>query len=128
MNDITCRILLGGKEVFLSDERGIAPLIKIVQGGFDVKGGTAYDKIVGKAAALLYVLMEIGCVNAEVISSSAIEVFKAHAIKFTYKALAEKIINRRGDGVCPMEATVENIQDPYSAYVALKEKLTEIRK
>ncbi len=41
----------------------------------------------------------------------------------TYKILTDKIINRSGTGICPMEETVSNIEDCEQGYVALKEKL-----
>lgn len=127
MNSVTCRIMRGDKELFVSKKCGIAPLIQIIDESTEVEGGEAYDKIVGKAAALLYVLMNIGRVNAEVISQSAIDVLKGYSVPFTYKTLTEKIINRKGDDICPMEKTVENIDTPREAYAALKKKIMEMK-
>lgn len=124
--EITCRIEKDGKQVYSSTKRGIAPLLFLIDNGIPVQGGIAYDKIVGKAAALLYALMSIKEVHAGVLSAKAVEVFTAHKIVFTYETLAEQIINRKGDGVCPMEKTVENIIDPQAAFTALKAKLQAI--
>ena len=122
-NNLTCRILRGETEVFSSEQNGIAPLISIIDGGLDVTGCTAYDKIVGKAAALLYVLMGVKCVHAGILSEAGESVLKANGIEVTGDTVVEKIINRTGDGICPMEMTVADINDPSLALTALKEKI-----
>jgi len=33
------------------------------------------------------------------------------------------VVNRKGDGICPMEEAVEGIDDPSAAIAAIKEKL-----
>ena len=43
-------------------------------------------------------------------------------------AMTEYIINRRGDGMCPMEETVRMISDPAAAYPALLQKREPLRK
>ena len=70
MTDIeTARKLLESKDcsVVLCKEcktiekfsRGIAPLMEIIDSGEDVSGFSAADKIVGKAAAMLFSYMNI---------------------------------------------------------------------
>lgn len=127
MNEMNCIIRRGEEEVFASNRRGIAPLISLIESGQDVKGCTAYDKIVGKAAALLYCLMGISEVHAGVLSVKAADVFREYRIAFSWQTLSESIVNRTGDGVCPMERTVENIGDPQEAFLALKAKLKELQ-
>lgn len=127
MSKNTCRILCGDREIYSSDRRGIAPLIELIESGKEVKGCTAYDKIVGKAAALLYALMGINKVHAEVISVTAIELFRKYRIDFSYITLTERIINRNGDDVCPMEKTVEDIFEPQEAFKSLKAKIKEMQ-
>lgn len=128
MNDYTCRIIRGEEEIYRSTERGIAPLIAIVDGGIDVAGAVAYDKIVGKAAALLYVLTGVGAVHAGVLGKAAARLFDENGIAYTYETLTENIINRKGDGVCPMEETVRDVDSPAAAYTVLKQKLRDMAK
>ena len=128
MNDYTCRIVRGEEEIYRSTERGIAPLIAIVDGGIDVAGAVAYDKIVGKAAALLYVLTGVGAVHAGVLSKAAARLFDENGIAYTYETLTENIINRKGGGVCPMEETVRDVDSPAAAYTVLKQKLRDMAK
>lgn len=126
-SNFTCRIVRGDDIVFESDKSGIAPLIAAIDGGIDSRGCTAYDKIVGKAAALLYVLMGVGKVHAGVLSASGEHVLKSNGITVTCDTLTERIINRKGDGLCPMELTVQDIDEPKAAYDVIKQKLIELR-
>lgn len=50
-----------------------------------------------------------------------------HNILYSYGTLTEKIINRSGTDICPMEKTVANINDIEIGYIKLKEKLTELK-
>lgn len=77
------------------------------------------DKIVGKAAALLFIKMKVSSVYGSVMSEKARDIFLHYNIPFFYKTLTKEIINRRGDDLCPMEKAVENVNDPEKAYVIL---------
>lgn len=123
MNSFTCIIRDGDRVVFSSEESGIAPLLKIIDEKIDVKGYVAYDKIVGRAAALLYAYMGVKEVHAEVMSYGAEEVFAEYRISHSAPVRADKILNRAGDGVCPMEQAVENITSPGEALSLVREKV-----
>ena len=88
-----------------------------------MKGFSAADKIVGKAAAMLYVILGVKAVYSPVMSETAAEVFTNYNIAYEYDELTQNIINRNGDGICPMEETVKNISDPTEGFAALKNKL-----
>lgn len=96
--------------------------------GTDLRGFCAADKIVGKAAALLFVLAGVCCVHGCVMSRAAKEVFDLHNIPCSYDVLTDHIINRQGDGICPMEQTVLQISDPKDALNALLKKREELIK
>ena len=51
--NLTC-VLSDGNRLIKSRERGVKPLIGFIESGKSFKGFTAADKVVGKAAALLY--------------------------------------------------------------------------
>ena len=118
----TC-VLRRGKQEYTSTLRGVKPLVQWVESDLDLRGFSAADKVVGKATAYLYVLLGIRALYAHVISASALEVLKKHGIDVEYGTLAEHIINRAGDGICPFEAAVMDIHDPQSAYTAILEKM-----
>lgn len=123
----TCAIFKGGKPLFTSQKNGIRPLLEVLEAGLDAAGATAADKIVGKAAALLYVLMQVAEVHTEVLSQAGLAVLQAHGIQVQYNVLAGQIINRKGDGPCPMEQTVAAIENPAAAFTALREKAAQLR-
>ena len=84
--------------------------------------------MVGKAAAYLYVLLGVKEVFAGIISEKATEVFLRFGISFTYSECVPAIINRTGDGFCPMETAVSAIDDPEDALYAVKAKMKELAK
>ena len=109
-----------------SDKRGIAPMINFIGRGDDLSGYSVADTVVGKAAALLFVKCGIKSVFAKTLSEYGKSVLERYGIKFEYVILTERIINREGTDVCPMEKAVMNTDDPQEAYEILKSKLTEL--
>lgn len=121
-------VLCKGDLTYTSMERGVKPLVAWIDSGIDLTGFSAADKIVGKAAAFLYVLLGVKGVYAQVISEAAIKVFAENGIDCQFDISVKNIINRAGTGICPMEETVENISSPFEALTAVKLKLTQLSK
>ena len=61
-SDCTC-VLCAGTRCHTSTQRGVAPLLQWLDGGTDLKGFSAADKVVGKAAAFLYCLLGVAAVH-----------------------------------------------------------------
>ncbi len=122
-NGYTCVLLCEGKQ-YVSFKRGVKPLIEWYNQG--ISGGRAADKVVGRAAALLYVLLKVEYVFTPVISKGAKEIFELFGINFDYLQETEYIINRKKDGICPMEQATIKIDDPYEGYKIICNKLTEL--
>ena len=112
---------------FTKDDKGISPMVELIGEGADLTGYSVADLIVGKAAAMLFVLSGISCVHAVVLSQSGEDYLKSHNIEYTYDTLTDRIINRMGTGACPMEKAVENIDDPKEGYEAIVKKREELR-
>ena len=123
----TCALVLGDYEK-TSNRNGIAPLLELLDDGVDKTGSSVADKIVGKAAALLYALMGVKRVYAEVLSEAGREVLDGHNIEVEYGTLTDKILNRKGDGPCPMENAVKDCSDPLEAKKILTATLERLRK
>lgn len=123
----TC-VLCKGDEIFTRTERGVRPLLDFRDNDIDLRGFSAADKVAGKAAAFLYILLGIREVYAHVMSKSAICAFAKYGIPARYDISVENIRNREGDGCCPMEETVKDISDPKEAVKAIKAKLSTSRK
>ena len=110
-------------DIVTSDITGIKPLINLIEEKKEYKGYSAADKIVGRAAAFLYTLLEVKNLYGEIMSKGATEILKSAKINFEYKTLTDFIENRKKDGMCPMDEAVKNINDPKEAYEAIKEKI-----
>jgi len=104
-------------------ERGIKPLYDLVMQKTDIAGAVAVDRVVGKAAALLYVGLKISALYAGVISKPALSALEKSGIATSYGEVVPYIINRKGDGRCPMEEAVTDIEDFTGAVTAIGNKL-----
>lgn len=121
----TC-VLSDGEQTVTSTKRGVSPLIKLIESGKSFVGFAAADKVVGRAAALLYALMGVTALYAGVISASALEVCNSNGIYVEYGKAVQYIINRNGDGVCPMEQATAQISDPLAAFKAIKQRFAQL--
>lgn len=115
-------------ELLTSDKRGIAPMIDFIAEGKDLRGYSAADLVVGKAAAMLFVKAGIKEVYAQTLSTGGKEYLESHGINVTFSELTGHIRNRAGTGICPMEETVSDISAPEEGYAALAAKLALLRK
>ncbi len=125
-NNKTC-VLVCGDKVYDSEESGIKPMLNFIENNINLKGFSVADKIVGKAAALLFVQAGITEVFAKTISKAGTEILNKFNIKFEYDILAEYIVNRKGDGICPMEQAVSDTDDPNKAYLLLRAKVEALK-
>ena len=100
--NLTC-VAVKGDVVYKSRERGIAPIVNLVKNGVDLNGFSVADKVVGKAAAYLFVSYGIACVYAVTISEGGAEVLKKHNLPFAYQNITTQIMNRSNTGICPLE-------------------------
>ena len=121
----TC-VLFGGGKVYTSNDRGVKPLVRFLESGDIPAGFSAADKVVGRATAWLYVLLRVREVYSQIISRHAVEVLECHGIRVVYDKLVPSIINRKGDGICPFEAAVMELDDPDRAYEAIMNKMNEM--
>lgn len=110
-----------------SESRGISPMMNFISDGVDLAGYAAADIVVGKAAALLFVKCGIKQVFAKTLSQNGKRILELYGIDYEYETLTEKIINRAGTDICPMEKAVANTDTPEEAYIILKNKLNEIK-
>ncbi len=115
-------------EWFTSEKRGIAPIMELLKENKELlRGAYVADKIIGKAAAMLLIEGGITYLHADIISEHAIESLQKSNIGFEYQVLVPYIVNRTGDGMCPMEETVLNVTDTKEAYELLQEKIKKMQ-
>jgi hypothetical protein len=68
----------------------------------------------------------VEAVFAGVMSQGAMDILRNHGIDATADKVAAYIINRSGDGRCPMELAVANITDPNDAPAAIQKMMTQL--
>jgi len=95
-------IIKNNKVIFKSREQMLAPLVQAIQ-DTDMTEATAYDKIVGRAASLLFIHAKVKEVFAVVASKPALELLTKNQIPATPQIITENIMNQAGIDLCPME-------------------------
>lgn len=105
-------------------QRGVADLWTLCQGNEDfLNGALIADKVVGKGAAALMIRGGVKEVYADVISTPALTLLRAHGIRVTFLAETDRIINRQGNGLCPVETlclqlqSVEQMHEEISKFI-----------
>lgn len=125
-SEYTC-VVCKGETVLTSAQRGVKPLLAWLDSGECPGGFSAADRVVGKAAAFLYVLLGAQAVYAQVMSVPAKSVLTENGIEALCDTLADAIRSRDGKGFCPMETAVWDINDPEQALAAIKETAARMR-
>lgn len=118
--------LCKGEDVVLSDKRGISPMLELNDSGRDLRGYSAADVVVGKAAAMLFSKAGIAAVYAKTLSRPALKYLETQKIPVFYDTLADNIINRDKTDICPMEKAVLATDDEEKAVEILKEKFRRL--
>ena len=97
-------LVVAGEEVRTFDGRGVSDLYHLLinEPGFLCRASVA-DKVVGKGAAALMVEGGVREVYADVISTSALVLFRVGGIPVRYGQEVPHIVNRAGNGICPVE-------------------------
>lgn len=86
------------------DGHGISDLYRLLtENPAFLKGAHVADKIVGKGAAALMAAGGVRSLYTDTISIPALELLRHTAVIISYGQSVPNIINRRGDGVCPVE-------------------------
>lgn len=116
--------------VFRSKQQGIAPLIQAIEenGIEKLAKSIVLDRVVGKAAALLFVFFKAKKVYAKIISESGLKVLMNNEIDTEFEKIVKNILNREGTDLCPFEKATIKISDPREAFEMIKEMVTKMKK
>ncbi|WDV45187.1 DUF1893 domain-containing protein [Clostridiaceae bacterium M8S5] len=113
----TCFVLLEDKIIYSSQAKGVKPLKDYYeQFGCSNKPIIVVDRIMGKGAVMLADLIGAKEINTPIISQIALEYANAHRINTHYIKIVPYIINRAGDGRCPIETAVSEIDNAKNGY------------
>lgn len=111
----SCVVESGGN-IYISYEKCIKPVLGWLDEGNLLKGASVADKVVGKAAALLFVYAGIKEIYAEVLSQPAKMIFERFNIPISYSKIVKHIRNRTDTDICPMEKRAADIDSPDYAF------------
>jgi len=124
---LSCLAEIGDTE-YTSTLKGIAPLLKPLRENPEFfKDAIVVDRVIGKSAAFLLIKGQIKSIHALIISQHALDLLDKHQIPVTYDKLVPYIINNTQTGMCPMEASVLEVDDPEVAFTTLIAKVESMR-
>lgn len=109
-------------------QRGVADLYDLYTSHPEwLDGADMADKVVGRGAAALMVLGNIRTLHAEVISTPALALLRAAGIMVSIHYEVPFIINRQGNGRCPLETATEGIADAQSMWPVILHFVQQMR-
>lgn len=121
-NKATCVVVRDGKIISCESPVGISHLLKLYEEGL-LKDSYVADTVIGKAAAMIFSLAGVKGCYGMTLSELGAEWLSKNNIPYSFKEKTEIIINRKGDGMCPMEETVLEVSDHNEAVKLLKNKV-----
>ena len=98
-----------------------------------LRGASVADKVVGKAAAALMILGEVGELHADVVSRPALDLFAdsisrlaldllaGSGVKVGYAEEVPHVINRSGTGWCPLETRCRDLRTPEECVAQIRD-------
>ncbi|TSC53197.1 MAG: hypothetical protein LiPW39_402 [Parcubacteria group bacterium LiPW_39] len=90
--------------MYYSKSQGLKPLIFCVKNyRKQMCDATIFDKVVGRAAALLLVYAGVRKILTPLISRNALLVLQRGGAETEYKKIVRQILNAQGSDLCPME-------------------------
>lgn len=97
-------LIKDGKIIFRSKAERLKPLIFCIKKyRREIRGITVFDKVVGRAAAVLLAHARVGEVWTPTVSTAGKTYLLKNKIKMNYKQEVKNIMNRGGNDFCPME-------------------------
>ena len=97
--------------------KGVSDLFQLLNGDDNMlEESRIADKVVGKGAAALMILGKVREVYAGTISEPALEMLRSYGVPVSYGQLVPNIINRKGDGICPVETLCLDCDTPEECF------------
>lgn len=110
---LTLVLKSANSEIHRYTQRGIKDLLTLVSTNPEIlHDALIADKAVGKAAAACMVAGGVKQVWADVMSEPALALLQNHGVTAECGTLVDHIINRTGDGWCPMERLSRDENNP----------------
>jgi hypothetical protein len=115
-------VVKDGEILHIGTRDGIGELIETFDNlGPNARGACLADRIVGKAVAMVARRAGLIAVYSPLASAAARDALALDNIPLECDHLVPLILNKRGDGTCPMERLTASIENPEQAVSALRE-------
>lgn len=123
-----CVLVKDGVIVAQESGHGVSPLLNLYDAqGEAMRGAMVVDKVIGRAAASVAICGGAVHVHGELMSEDAVAFLSDNGITSSYTTLVPCILNRRMDGLCPLEQSVLGLTDPQEALTALRRKVAQMQ-
>ena len=124
-----CVLVKNGKITHIERGRGVSPLLRLYDRNPDaMRGGIIVDKVIGRAAAAIAISGGAVFVHGELMSEDAQRYLKEYNIASSHVLMVHRILNRKRDGLCPLEQSVSGISNPQQAMSAMRKQIARMMK
>lgn len=105
----------GEEKVFT--QKGLKDLLELLScGSKELHEAFVADKIIGRGASALMILLGVKKVYTPVLSHRGLDLLLKNGIEVEYESLVDNIINREGTGICPVEQLCSSLETPEECY------------
>ena len=111
-------------EIVSSEKKGVAPLLDFYKQNH--VNMICCDKVVGKAAAIMHILLGSKYLHCHIISQKAIDILDKYGMQYSYDTKVDYILNRSKSGMCPLEKATEKCEDVNQGYKIIIETLNQL--
>lgn len=126
---LTLAVLRGDRIVFQSEHDGIRDALMLHDEHPELlRGAVIVDRIIGRAAATLFADGGAAAVYGRVMTRDAMHVLEEKGAQARANTLTDRIINRAGTDICPMEKAILGVTDPMEAIVRLRDAVSRLRR
>lgn len=119
------------KIIYRASGRGVKPFMELLatdEGRNMLEGGIVVDKIIGKAAAMLAVFGQVSNVYGIMMSENGKKYLEKSGKLQGYTRCVDVISKKDGNGICPIEKSVLDVEQPEEAYELIKETIASLMK
>jgi len=122
--DCSIVVISNGKILNKKKGEGLKPLLDTIEEiGEDIHGSVIGDRILGRASALLCRYAKAQAAYSPQGTKTGIAILIMGGVPCQVDELIPFINNRAGDGLCPFEKMLKDIESPDEAYNLLKQKI-----
>lgn len=121
-------VVRSGSAISTYDGRGVADLHRLLhESRATLHDADVADKVVGKAAAALMIEGGVSRLHALTISRPALDLLHGSGVETTYDELVDHIVNRAGNGWCPMELRCRDCRTTEECLAQIDDFLNSIK-